>query len=78
MAFMDQFQPQPQQTQRIPLLDRISAVRQLAQGNPSALLSNLMQTNPRFAQFVAQNGGKTPEQAFADNGLDYSQIRQLM
>lgn len=50
----------------------------MAAGNPSALMSSLMASNPRFAQFVAQNGGKTPEQAFRDNGLDFEQFRPFI
>lgn len=41
-------------------------------------MQHLMRTNPRFAQFVAQNQGKTPEQAFRDNGLDYSQYKPYL
>lgn len=50
----------------------------MANGNPSALLQHLLRTNPRFAQFYAQNQGKTPEQAFADNGLDYKMYRPYL
>lgn len=74
MGLMDQFRTQ-QQSQ---LADRVRAVKGMAQGNPSALMQTLMQTNPRFAQFVAQNQGKTPEQAFREHGLDYSQIAGLL
>ena len=50
----------------------------MAHGDPGALMNYLIKTNPQFAQFVAQNRDKTPEQAFRDNGLDYSQIAGLM
>lgn len=47
-------------------------------GNPQGLMNQLMRTNPQFAQFVAQNQGKTPQQAFRDNGLDFSEVQQLI
>lgn len=50
----------------------------MANGDPSALMQHLMRTNPRFAQFVAQNQGKTPEQAFRENGLDWAQFRGIL
>ena len=50
----------------------------MANGDPSALVNRLMQTNPSFAQFVQANRGKTPEQAFADNGLDFSQYKNFI
>lgn len=37
-----------------------------------------MRTNPRFAQFVRANQGKTPEQIASENGIDYSAVRSLM
>ena len=46
--------------------------------NPGSLVQSLMQTNPTFAQFVVENKDKTPEQAFRENGLDFSQIKQLI
>lgn len=50
----------------------------MVSGDPQPLFNQMIQSNPQFAQFVAMNAGKTPEQAFADNGLDYSQVRNLM
>ena len=50
----------------------------MARGNPQALFNSMVQTNPKFAQFVQQNQGKTAEQAFADYGLDYSQFKSII
>lgn len=47
-------------------------------GDTSALLSNLTQTNPQFAQFVAQNQGKTPQEAFREYGYDFSEVMGLI
>lgn len=57
---------------------RVNQLLSLANGNPQGLFNSLVQSNPRFAQFVAQNQGKTPEQAFRDNGIDYSQVRRYL
>lgn len=53
-------------------------LRQIFNGNPQGLMNQLMRTNPQFAQFVAQNQNKTPQQAFRDNGLDFSEVQQLI
>lgn len=67
-----------QQFNRPNPLDKVRELRAMANGDPSALVSRLMQTNPSFSQFVQANRGKTPEQAFRDNGLDFSQYKNLI
>jgi len=69
MSFRQQFQ-QP--------TNSLQALRAMARGNPQALFNSMVQTNPKFAQFVQQNQGKTAEQAFADYGLDYSQYKSII
>ena len=66
----------PPQSSGIP--NGLQNVLRLAQGNPKPLFDHLVRTNPRFAQFVAQNGSKGPEQAFRDNGLDWSQVSGML
>lgn len=84
MSLMQQFQSQSQQSSMQPnqpsqqLLDRLSTFRQIAQGNPNALMQSLMRSNPSFAQFVQQNKDKTPQQAFKDAGLDFDQVTRLL
>lgn len=48
------------------------------QGDTSALISNLAQTNPSFAQFMAQNQGRTPQEAFKAYGYDFDEVSQLI
>lgn len=55
----------------------LSAILAMTKGNPQALMSQLMQSNRNFAEFVEQNKNKTPEQAFRENGFDYSQFKHL-
>jgi hypothetical protein len=56
-------------------LSQLETLKSVAQGNPRPLFEQMMRSNPSFAQFVTDNAGKTPEQAFRDNGLDYEQFK---
>lgn len=56
----------------------MAQLRSMMQGDPSALLSNLTRTNPQFAQFVAQNQGRTPEEAFRAYGYDFNQVMSII
>ena len=53
-------------------------LRQMLGNDPGSMIQALMRANPDFARFVEENRGKTPEQAFRDNGIDISQVRQLL
>lgn len=57
------------------VLDAINTMKSAAQGNPQALFNSMYQTNPQFRQFAQSMRGKTPEQAFRENGLDFEQVR---
>jgi len=37
----------------------------------------MYQNNPNFRQFANSMKGKTPEQAFKENGLDFNQFKNL-
>lgn len=56
----------------------LAVVQQLRKGNPQAIYSQMYQTDPRFRQFADSMRGKSPEQAFRENGLDFDQIRGLI
>ena len=56
----------------------MAQLRSMMQGDPSALLANLAQTNPQFAQFMAQNRGRTPQEAFEAYGYDYQQVMNII
>lgn len=57
----------------------MGAVEQLrAMGDPQAAFQGMYQTDPRFRQFADSMRGKTPEQAFRENGLDFGPFRNLM
>ena len=56
----------------------LAAVNQLkSMGNPNQVYSQLYQTNPQFKQFADSMQGKTPEQAFRENGFDFSQFKNM-
>ena len=50
----------------------------MLQGDTSALVSSLAQSNPAFAQFVAQNQNKTPQEAFSAYGYDFGEVSRLI
>lgn len=50
----------------------------MMQGDPSALVSNLARSNPQFAQFLAQNQGRSPEEAFKAYGYDFRQVMSII
>lgn len=53
---------------------RLNSIKQAANGDANGLINYMMQTNPDFAAFAQSMQGKTPEQAFREFGLDYSQF----
>ncbi len=51
-------------------------------GGPVGLMQRMIfnrmyQSNPQFRQFADSMQGKTPEQAFQEQGLDYSQFQNV-
>ena len=56
----------------------MAQLRSMLQGDTSALVSNLAQSNPQFAQFMAQNQGKSPEEAFKAYGYDFKQVMGIL
>lgn len=41
------------------------------------IFNKMYQSNPQFRQFADSMQGKTPEQAFQEQGLDYSQYQNV-
>lgn len=68
--------------------DRISLFKSMVGGNPQALIDQLSKSNAvcrlpngtqvPVSQVLQQCQGKSPEEAFRQFGLDYSQIKPLM
>ena len=59
------------------VLDAVNQTRSILGSDPNAALSSLYQSNPQFRQFADSMRGKTPQQAFRENGLDYDDYRPL-
>lgn len=60
-------------------MQQIAGVMQiLKSGNPEQIAQQMMQSNPRFKQFMEQNKGKSPEQVARENGIDLSQLKNMM
>lgn len=55
-----------------------SLMQMLRGGNPEQIARQMMQSNPRFKQFMEQNKGKSPEQVARENGIDLSQLKNMM
>lgn len=58
------------------ILSIVNSMRTM--GNPQMVYRQMYQTDPRFRQFADSMKGKSPEQAFRENGLDFDQIRGLI
>lgn len=56
----------------------MAQLRSMMQGDPSALIANLTKNNPQFAQFVAQNRGRTPQEAFRAYGYDFDEVSRII
>lgn len=55
---------------------------QMNQGGSDSLIQRMIfnrmyQSNPQFRQIADSVQGKTPEQAFREQGLDYSQFQNI-
>jgi hypothetical protein len=46
--------------------------------NPKKMFDQMYESNPQFRDFANSMRGKTPEQAFKENGFDYDQFKGMM
>ena len=56
---------------------QLSWLMNMVKGNPQGL-ANMVQSNPKFNQFVANNKGKSVEQIARENGLDINMVRSFI
>ena len=56
---------------------QFSWLMNMVRGNPQGL-ANMVQSNPKFNEFVANNKGKSVEQIARENGLDMNMDRSLI
>ena len=50
----------------------------MMQGDTSAAVQGLAQSNPQFAQFLRQNQGKSISEAFESYGYDLNEVMGLI
>lgn len=50
----------------------------LRSGNPDAIYQQMINTNPKFRQFINDNKGKSAEQIAQENGIDLSILNQFV
>lgn len=53
-------------------------IHDLIQQGPDQVYANMYQSNPQFRAFADSMSGKSPQQAFAENGYDFDQVQQWM
>lgn len=53
-------------------------LRQMMQGDTSAAVQGLAQSNPQFAQFLAKNQGRSVAEAFKAYGYDLDEVASLI
>ena len=73
LSKMFQQRQQPQQAQPNPI-EQLAQIRQ--QGSSSFMFNQMYKNNPAFRQFADSMQGKTPDQAFRENGLDFNQFKK--
>lgn len=56
----------------------MAQLREIMKGDPSSLISDLMQSNPQFAKFYEENRGRTPQEAFAAYGYDFDEVMKVV
>ena len=53
-------------------------IKQLKTGNVDDIFNEMYQTNPQFRDFANSIKGKSPEQAFQEQGFDFSPFKNMM
>lgn len=48
-----------------------------SQGPSNVLFNQMYQSNPQFRQFADSMQGKSPEQAFRENGLNFNNFKNM-
>lgn len=61
------------------ILQSINMIKSMMNGkSPEAFAQILANKDPRFAQFLRENKGKSPAQIAQENGLNFEQIAKFM
>ena len=57
------------------ILDQLNQIR--SAGPSNVIFNQMYKNNPQFKKFADSMQGKSPEQAFKENGLDFNQFRNM-
>lgn len=68
--------PQQQASNPMQVVQQLSAF--MNGKNPQQVAMNMIQQNPKFAEFMKSVQGKTPEQFAQEHGVNISQIMGMM
>ena len=61
------------------MMQMVNGIKQMMNGqNPDTVMKLFAQKNPKFAQFLRDNQGKSPEQIAQDYGLDWNMVQGFL
>ena len=61
------------------MMQMVNGIKQMMSGqNPDTVMKLFSQKNPRFAQFLRDNQGKSPQQIAQDYGLDWNMVQGFL
>ena len=55
----------------------IGNIKKLMSGDPQTMFDKMYSSNSQFRQFADSIKGKTPQQAFAEHGLNFDDFKNL-
>lgn len=55
-----------------------SQFRGMLRGDQNAAFQYMMRTNPKFAEFMKDKQGKTPQQFAQERGIDLEQVSKIL
>ena len=61
------------------MMQMVNGIKQMMNGqNPDTVMKLFAQKNPKFAQFLRDNQGKSPQQIAQDYGLDWNMVQGFL
>ena len=61
------------------MMQMVNGIKKMMNGqNPDTVMKLFAQKNPKFAQFLRDNQGKSPEQIARDYGLDWNMVQNFL
>ena len=61
------------------MMQMVNGIKQMMNGqNPDTVMKLFAQKNPKFAQFLRDNQGKSPQQIAQDYGIDWNMVQGFL